>query len=192
MDWCNKMKQFGLGALALVLSAAAGAETYVGGVIGASNVDIDCNYASQCDSGDTGVKLYGGYVLPHSPLPQLALEVGYISFGQARASTPVTARTVDVSAFTFGAAMRLKFTPAFHGVGRLGMAYVDATGEGTLGPYLVRSTSDSRFQLYAGLGLEYAITKQVKLVGTADFTSYDTGAESGSARLIGIGAQFGF
>lgn len=187
------MKQPVLSALlALILSATAHAETYIGGVIGASQIDANCNLTTECDTNDTGVKLYGGYVLPNSPLPQLALEVGYINFGQAKASTTsLVVRTVDVSALTFGAAMRLKFTPALNGVGRLGTAYVNAEDNG-VGLFGVGAKSKSGFELYAGLGLEYAINKQFKLVGTADFSSYDTGNQSGSVRLIGIGAQYGF
>lgn len=186
------MKHLVLGAVALALSASACAETYVGLALGPSDIDLDCRYASQCDGGDTGLKLYGGYVLPQSPVPNLALELGYISFGEARASTAVSARTVEASALTFGGALRLKLAPAFNVVGRLGLAYVDASASGTLGPFLVSSSSDSALKLHYGLGLEYAINKQFKVVGSADFTDYDTGAESGSARLLGVGVQYGF
>ncbi len=186
------MKKIILSAAALLLCAAAQAETYIGAVIGFSDIEANCGLTTSCDTSDTGVKIYGGYVLPQSPLPQLALEVGYINFGQARASTTsLVVRTVDVSALTFGAAMRLKFTPALHGVGRLGGAYVSAEDNG-VGLFGVGAKSKSGIELYAGLGLEYAINKQFKLVGSADFSSYDTGNQSGSVHLIGIGAQYGF
>ncbi|MDO9237007.1 MAG: outer membrane beta-barrel protein [Aquabacterium sp.] len=186
------MKQLVCGAAALVLCAAAHAESYVGGVIGSSQIEASCSLTTECSTNDTGVKIYGGYVLPGAPLPQLALEVAYINFGQARASTTsFVVRTVDVSALTFGAAMRLKFTPALQGVGRLGVARVNAEDNGA-GVFGVGAKSKSGFELYAGLGLEYALNKQFKLVGTADFSSYDTGNQSGSVHLIGVGAQYGF
>jgi len=56
----------------------------------------------------------------------------------------------------------------------------------------VGSSSKSEMNFYGGLGLEYTLNKQFKLVGSADFTSYDTGHDSGSARLLSIGAQYGF
>ena len=138
-------------------------------------------------------KFYGGFVLPNHVVPHLALEASYIDFGKARASTSVLSTTlysrdVEVSALTFDAAFRLPFTPALTGVGRLGLAYVDAKGNGGL----TRNSSASNLKLHAGLGLEYAINKQFKVLGSADFTSYDTGAETGSVHLIGVGAQYGF
>jgi len=186
------MKHIILGAAALILSAAAHAETYIGGAIGASS--IDCN-VSGCDGGDTGFKLYGGYVLPGAPLPGLSLEVGYIDFGKAQANGFGASYSVEATAMTFSAALRAKFTPTLSGVGRLGMAYVEGKGTATVGfvpVYLVGSSSKSEMNFYGGLGLEYTLNKQFKLVGSADFTSYDTGHDSGSARLLSIGAQYGF
>jgi hypothetical protein len=182
------MKQLVLGAAALILSAAAGAETYVGAEFGPSS--IDCS-VSGCDGGDTGFKIYGGYVLPHAPLPGLSLEVGYIDFGKAQANGFGASHSVEASAMTFAAALRAKFTPALSGVGRLGMAYVEGKGTATLG-FVQGSWSKSEMNFYGGLGLEYSLNKQFKLVGSADFTSYDTGNESGSARLLSIGAQMAF
>lgn len=183
------MKHILTGVLALALSASALAENYIGATLGSSHIDIDCSLSTACDSGDTGFKLYGGFdVSRHASVPGLALEVGYIDFGTARTSIgPVTTRTIDVSALTFGAAMRLHFTPAFSGVGRLGLAYVDGKTSTPLG-----SNSSSNLKLIGGLGLEYAINKQFKIVGAADFTTYDSGADTGSAHLISVGAQYGF
>ena len=185
------MKQLFLGAAALILSAAAGAETYIGAAIGPSNIEANCDLTTSCDKGDTGFKIYGGFVLPQSPLAGLALEVGYIGFGTARGSQVVVERTVEVSALTMNGALRVKFTPALQGVGRLGLGYVNGKDNGY--PLAgANAKSKSSMQLYGGLGLEYAINKQFKLTGSADFTSYDTGNQSGSARLISIGAQYGF
>lgn len=183
------MKHILVGALALALSASALAENYVGATIGSSHIDIDCGLSTACETSDTGFKIYGGFdVSRHASVPGLALEVGYIDFGTARTSVgPITSRTIDVSALTFGAAMRVHFTPAFSGVGRLGLAYVEGKTSVPWG-----SSSSSNLKLHGGLGLEYALNKQFKLVGAADFTTYDTGADTGSAHLISVGAQYGF
>lgn len=182
------MKQIVLGALALALSASAFAENYIGATIGASHIDIDCSFGTQCDDGDTGFKLYGGFDLSRqAALPGLALEVAYIDFGTARVTAPfVTFQSIDVSALTFGVAIHPKFTPALSGVARLGVAYVDAKSSGAF------ASSSSNLKLYGGLGLEYSLNKQFKLVGGADFTNYDTGRQTGSAHLLSIGAQYGF
>lgn len=190
------MKQLFLGAAALILSAAAGAETYIGAAIGPSNVEANCNATTACDKSDTGYKIYGGYVLPQSPLAGLALEVGYIDFGKANATYAfgLVERSTEASAVAFNAALRLKFTPALQGVGRLGLAYVEGkdSGVNVIGLVQAGSKSESKIEPYIGLGLEFAINKQFKLTGSADFTSYDTGNDSGSARLLSIGAQYSF
>jgi len=190
------MKQLFLGAAALILSAAAGAETYIGAAIGPSNIEANCNLTTSCDKGDTGYKIYGGFVLPQSPLAGLALEVAYIDFGKANATYALglVNRSTEVSALAVNAALRLKFTPALHGVGRLGLAYVDGkdSGANVLGVVQAGAQSQSKMEPYLGLGLEYAFNKQFKLTGSADFTSYDTGNDSGSARLLSIGAQYSF
>ena len=186
------MKHIFLGAAALILSTAVGAETYIGGALGFSEIEANCDFTTSCDKSDTGFKIYGGYVLPRSPLPNLALEVGYTDFGQAHArTTSLVDRTVSVTALTFGAAMRLKFTPELNGVGRLGLAYVEGKDNG-IGVFGLGAKSNSDMNMYVGLGLEYALNKQWKLTGSADFTSYDTGNQSGSARLMSIGAQYGY
>jgi hypothetical protein len=113
--------------------------------------------------------------------------VAYIDFGKANVSIPfVTVQSIEVSALTFGAAIHPKFTPALSGVARLGVAYVDAKSSGLL------ASSSSKLKLYGGLGLEYSLNKQFKLVGNADFTNYDTGRQSGAAHLLSVGAQYGF
>jgi OOP family OmpA-OmpF porin len=183
-------KRIALCAAALALSAAAQAETYIGGALGSSDIDINCSVSLSCETSDTGVKIYGGYELPKSPIPGLALEIAYIDFGQASANRGVV-NTLDVSALTFGGAMRLKFAPAFSGVGRLGLAYVDGSDNGT-GVFGIGAKSDSNIELYYGLGLEYALNKQFKLTGAVDFTDYDTGNQSGSVHLLSIGLQYGF
>lgn len=183
------MKHIILGAAALVLSAAASAENYIGATVGPSHIEIDCGLGTQCDDGDTGFKLYGGFdISRNASVPGLALEVAYIDFGKAHVSAPFIGDTqsIEVSALTFGAAIHPKFTPTLSGVGRLGVAYVDGKSTGW------QASSSSKLKVYAGLGLEFALNKQFKLVGAADFTSYDTGRQSGSAHLLSIGATYGF
>jgi OOP family OmpA-OmpF porin len=185
------MKRFVLGAAALALSLAANAETYIGGAIGSSEIDADCSLSTSCENSDSGFKIYGGYVLPQSPLPGLALEVGYIDFGQSSATRLLVTTKVEASGLLFNAAMRLKFTPAFSGVGRLGLGYIEGSDNGRYGLGL-NAASKSGFELYYGLGLEYALNKQFKLTGSADFTSFDTGNQTGDAHLLSVGLQYGF
>lgn len=184
------MKRYVVAALAL-LSMAAHAQMYIGGAIGSSEVDSDCTLTTSCETSDTGFKIYGGYVLPRAPLPGLALEVGYIDFGKSNATRAFVTTTVEASGLLFNAAMRLKFTPALSGVGRLGLAYMEGKDNGRLG-LGINPKSESDFNVYYGLGLEYSLNKQFKLTGAADFSSYDTGNQSGDAHLLSIGLEYGF
>lgn len=187
------MKYFVISALALALSGMASAENYIGAAIGSSSIDIDCGSPASCDKGDTGFKLYGGFdVARRASINGLALEVGYIDFGKATASFGPARANVEVSAVTFAAALRGQFTPAMAGVARLGLGYVEGKASGTVAGFAAGSESSSELKLYGGLGLEYTLNKQFKLVGAADFTTYETGHNSGSASLISIGAQYGF
>lgn len=187
------MKHFVIGALALALAGPAAAENYIGATIGASNIDMDCGSPASCDKGDTGFKLYGGFDLARrASINGLALEVGYIDFGKATASFGPARATIEVSAVTFAAALRAQFTPALAGVARLGLGYVEGKASGSVAGFSAGSESASELKLYGGLGLEYSLNKQFKLVGAADLTNYETGHNSGSASLISIGAQYGF
>lgn len=188
-----KMKQLVIGAVALAMSAAASAENYIGATIGSSNIDFDCGSPASCDKGDTGFKLYGGFDVSHrTGIKGLALEVSYIDFGKATASVGPASASVEVSAVTFAAALHGQFTPALAGVARLGLGYVDGKASGSVAGFSLGSESSSELKLYGGLGLEYSLNRQFKLVGAVDFTNYDTGHSSGSASLISIGAQYGF
>jgi len=166
---------------------AAQAQWYAGGSLGAGQVDTDC-----CGSGGgTGFKVYGGYELANRHVPNLSVEAAYIDFGEASRSGPLSKASLGATALTGAAVFRMKFNPAFTGVGRLGLAHVEATASGSV-LIVGTSKSDSSFQPYFGLGLEYRLSPKWKLTGSMDFTSYDLGNESGSVRLIGAGAQYEF
>lgn len=187
------MRKFLIGALVLAASTTVFAENYVGATIGASNIEIDCGSPASCDSGDTGFKLYAGFDVAHrASINGLSLELGYIDFGKATATFGPARASVEVSAVTFAAALRGQFTPALAGVARLGLGYVEGKASGSVAGFSTGSESSSELKLYGGLGLEYTLNKQFKLIGAADFTTYDTGHNSGSASLVSIGAQYGF
>jgi OmpA-OmpF porin, OOP family len=178
--WC-----VALGLMTMVGTASA--QWYAGGTVGAGNVDTDC-----CGSGGgTGFKVYGGYEIPNRHVANLSVEAGYIDFGEASRSGLVSKASLSATAWTGAAVLRMKFNPAFTGVGRLGMANVEATASSSV-LIVGASRSDSSFQPYFGLGLEYRLSPKWKVTGSMDFTTYDLGSESGSVRLIGAGAQYEF
>ncbi|HRH17816.1 MAG TPA: hypothetical protein PLS22_10200, partial [Aquabacterium sp.] len=85
-------------------------------------------------------------------------------------------------------AYRVAFTPEFTGVARLGLASV----KGKLSNNAGYSASDSNIKLYAGLGLEYALSNDMKLVGAFDLTNAEVENNDANVYIVGIGAQIGF
>ena len=167
-EW--KMKKLLAAAALLAISGVASAQGYAGAVIGMSQYDVDCTPFT-CDKSDNAFKVYGGFHVNK----QVAVEVAYADFG----AVSIQGRElVHASVLSVVGAYRVPFTPSFNGVARLGLGFVNADSNFT--------QSESAVNLYAGLGLEYAITKSVKLVGMADL------ADSGDAFLFGAGLQADF
>ncbi len=169
------MKKILLAAALLATAGLASAQGYVGALVGLSKVSQEC--LGSCDDSDTGYKIYGGYeVLPH-----LSIEVAYTDFGKFTNLGGLF--EIKPTAVSVGAAYRVPFTPEFEGVGRLGIASVKTKWTGG-------SSSDAK--LYAGIGLDYALTKDIKLNAAIDLTQAEVNGDSGSIYLFGIGAQVGF
>ena len=165
------MKKFLAAAALLAISGVASAQGYVGAVIGMSKYDVDCTPLT-CDKSDNAFKVYGGVHVNK----EWAVEVAYSDFGAV--NTTFDRELVHASVLSVVGAYRVPFTPSFNGVARLGLGFVNADSNFT--------TSQNSVNLYAGLGLEYAITKSVKVVGMADL------ADSGDVFLFGAGLQADF
>lgn len=172
---------------AAALAAACGvasAQGYAGALVGLSKISTDCPFGTSCDDSDTGYKLYGGYEVA----PNIAVEVGYTSFGKATLTAGAGKASVKGTALSLVGAFRMAFTPELTGVARLGLASVMGKYSDNLGG----SESDSKIKLYTGLGLEYAVTKEFKIVGAFDLSNVEIDGDSGTAYLFGAGAQMAF
>ncbi len=195
------MKKIVLASLLATAFGAASAQGYIGGSAGLTSFDVDCDGTTRCDTSDAGLKLYAGYKFN----PAFALELGYLDFGKVQAdgylagyvggfyfSSPTFMSTqIDVSGVTVSAALRGAFTPALNGVLRLGIASITTESSakllGSSG-----SASETNAAPYLGLGLEYAFTKNLKGTVSADFSRFEVDGETGSVRMVGIGAQYDF
>lgn len=179
---------------AAALSAACGlasAQGYAGAVAGLAKTNMDC-HGNDCDDSSTGVKAYGGYEVN----PNISVEVGYINFGKAKIKSKSGTDIADIksSALVVTSAFRFPIAAQVTGVGRLGLARVKAKYSSDMPG--VESDSTSATKLYTGLGLEYAIAKNIKLVGAFDMTGADVEiggrSESNTVFLLGGGVQAGF
>ncbi len=174
------MKKILLAAALVASCGLASAQGYAGALVGLTSVGYDCPTGASCDDSDTGFKLYGGYEVS----PNLSVEVGFTDFGKGEIGN-VSAKA---SALSLVGAYRVAFTPEFTGVARLGLASV----KGKLSNNAGYSASDSNIKLYAGLGLEYALSNDMKLVGAFDLTNAEVENNDANVYIVGIGAQIGF
>lgn len=184
------MKKLIAAAALLTCVGGASAQVYVGGALGATNQDVDCQGASKCDKNAVGGKLYAGYAID----PVFALEAGYANFGKFSTSGNVSGVglvSVDLrsSAVFILGAIRGTVAPDMKLVGRLGMANVTSKIDSASG-----TDSMSEISAYYGIGLEYTINKNLSASVEADFTKAADVAETGNGliRMISVGAQYRF
>lgn len=173
----------------------ASAQGYVEAAFGMTNLDADCSGTTHCDKDGTGGKIIGGYKFT----PNFALEVGYVNFGKTEASVVyypygLIDATFKSTAFYIGGAIRGDFTPSFAGVARLGLANVDTKTELNTSNYGAGSTSETKVSALFGLGLEYALTSNLKLTGAVDFTQAANAEDNETAtlRLLSVGLKYDF
>jgi OmpA-OmpF porin, OOP family len=176
---------------AAALAAACGvasAQGYAGALIGLGQISTDCPVGLSCDDSSTAMKVYGGYEVA----PNISVEVGYTNFGKAKLKGDLGSAEIKATALVLNGAFRFPIATDFTGVARLGIASMKGKYSDTLGD----NKSKSSIKLYTGLGLEFDIAKDIKLVGAFDLSNADvessTGSDSGTVFLIGGGVQAAF
>lgn len=182
------MKKTVVAALSVWMAASAfGQHIYAGAALGATHVNLDCQGTSKCDTNDSGFKLFGGLKMSSN----LSVELAYIDFGTGKyeyANGATTGR-MDADALTLAAAWRTDFTREFAGVLRLGLGYVQ-TKVKEHGPSSSASVSSHATKPYWGLGAEYAFSKNLKGVASADFTTGKFRGTNGVLHLYSLGAEY--
>lgn len=175
------MKKVLLAAALTAVCGVAAAQGYAGALIGLGKLNADCAGAASCDTSDTAFKLYGGYEVA----PDISVEFGYTDFG-TYTTTGGLYNNIDISAISVAAAFRGNLAQDLTGVARLGLASVKSEWDKT------NAGSKSKIGIYAGLGLEYNMTTDIKLTGAFDLTNGEVNGDSGAVYLFGVGAQVGF
>ena len=173
---------------------------YIGGNVGVSHANRGCGAVDVtgtsigCDKNDTALKVYGGYQLPGTPW---AAELSYVDLGHFNSSGAAGSAKAKDSYWGLGAAYRPDFGNGWGGVARLGAAY----GIGKEDYNLVGggSGSDTKhdWHPYYGLGVNYALTRNVKLEADWDNTRMSTqiptfSSSTGVVNTYSLGATFGF
>jgi len=178
-------------ALAALLAAtavhAAEPQVYVSAAAGATHINLDCTGTTSCDNSDTGGKLAVGYAFGNG----FSVEAGYMSFGKFRGADNTASVSLKPTAFTLGGAYALPLNTDWGLNVRLGLAQVKTQASATIGT-LSGSDSQSKAKAYAGIGLTYAVSKNVKLELGFDSTEAQYASAKGTLRLISLGASFAF
>lgn len=177
------MKKMVLAAVLAAIAGAASAQGYVGGVAGLTRYGVDCSGTTSCDKSDSGYKVYGGYEFN----PNWAVEVGYTDFGKTEGAVGAFRAEIEAQAISVVGVLRGQFANDWAGVVRLGIASVNSKLTSNFG-----NTSETEAKAYAGIGLEYAITKAFKLTASADFTDAEVQDQTGGVKMISLGLQYGF
>jgi len=200
-NW-NVTKTLIAGAVALLSLAgnSAFAQAYVGGNLGESHANRGCGAGDNtgisltCDKTDFAWKLYGGYQLPGTPW---AAELTYFDLGKFKATGTGASGTAKDTGWGLGGAWRPDFGNGWGGVARLGAAYTTGKVDYSLGGSLSGEHSKDSWHPYYGLGVNYALTKNIKLEADWDNNRVTTQVPSYSSstavvNTYSVGASFGF
>lgn len=184
--------KFGLLAAALCAATQGHAgDLYVGAALGPSKVNVvDCS-GINCETSDTGFKVFGGFRLA----PELSVEALYVDFGQASAGNGLAGLTLKSTAYGAGIAYQLKLAPQWSAVGRLGIASVDTTLTGSLNVLGLSgsgSRSNSTTQPYYGLAVNYAVNRELSVQAAWDASKGEIYDASGRLEMFSIGLAFDF
>lgn len=172
------------GVMATVATGAM-AQLYMGAGLGYAVVSDYCKNSTSCEDNSLGLKLYGGAHLNSS----VAVEVGYLDFGKATYDYFAEHDDLEASAVIVNAAFRAPLSRELGAVARVGLASV--TVDEHFNWRSDRSKTSS--QLYLGLGLEYALQKNLKATFSYDLTrGEDAGGGGGNLHLFSAGLQYGF
>lgn len=178
-------KKMMLAGVMATAATGAMAQLYMGAGLGYAVVSDYCRNSTSCEDSSLGLKLYGGAHLNSS----VAVEVGYLDFGKATYDYYAEHDDLEASAVIVNAAFRAPLNRELGAVGRIGLAHVTVDEHFNWRSNLSKSTS----QLYLGLGLEYALQKNLKATFAYDLTrGEDAGGGGGNLHLFSAGLQYGF
>ena len=174
-------------ALTLLTGGAHAAETYAGGDLGLSHFDVDCSGAQSCNRDGTSVNVYGGYGFGNG----WAVELGYISFGEATAKVGGVTPKIEASGLKLGVAYLAPLNRDWDFSARLGAVNMKTKRSESAGALTVSAT-DTQVTPYFGLGLDYKVSKTLKLTGGLEFSRAEFDGDVAALRALTVGARVAF
>ena len=170
------------------VAAVQAADVYVGASLGASSWKIDEDPTVQVDKNDTGYKLFFGVAFA----PAIALEGGYVDLGKAKFSGSLNGNTVAGDLSGSGVFLdlvgRAALTSDWSVFGKIGAFNGKAKGTVTG----IGSASDSGTDITYGVGVNYAISKQVSVRGEWERFRFKVFGDKGDVDLLSVGVTYSF
>jgi hypothetical protein len=185
----NKLALGVAAAAATLVSSVAMAQAYV-------SADVGTSHSSASDSNATSWKVTGGYKVGAG----FAGEIGYVDFGNANTQSTLGTNVESKAAgVTLGAAYEYAFDDRWSAVGRLGVARIKtSTGGGVVldgaGNIIafIEGAEETDTVPYYGLAGTFAITRNIKLEASADWSRAKLAGSSANVRSLALGARYEF
>lgn len=175
-------------AAAALLSNAAMAQGYTGASFGSGHVNVECDDGLNCDNSGTAFKVLSGYQFGNG----FAGELGYLSFGKAKASAPGVSLEVEAAGFLLAAAYHAEVARNFSLTARVGLMSLKTEISASVAGLGSASDSETNTKPYFGIAATYALTKAWKVELAADFSRAEYEGEDASVRAVTAGARFEF
>ena len=184
---------FALIAAATAVGTAHAAGPYVG--VGIASADHSYTLPGTSNGSTDGYKasgkIFGGYDID----PMWGVEAGYTDFRKSAYNyTDTTTNTAgraesDGNAFYVAGKATAPINEQFSAFGKLGVARSKSTLSSATTPGF--NTSDSKTEVYAGVGLQYKLNQKVAL--TAEYERYGKSKNFGAkADVLTVGAKYAF
>lgn len=182
------------GALLLVTVGMAQAQStgylLLGG--GRSDFNADCSGTNSCDTSGSALQLIGGYRFAGG----WAVEGLYANLGKTTATAVVpgvgnASLEVKATALGAGGAYSADLGSGLGATVRVGLASVEMKGRARAGN-AIGDISDSKAELYAGLGLSYAFSKSIGTELGYLRTQGEIAGEKGAISAITLSVSFAF
>jgi OOP family OmpA-OmpF porin len=188
----NKLFVGALILTSVMFSAVASAQVYVGGTVGMSKWNTDCNGTATCDKSGTGYKLLTGYTLNDD----FSLEASYFSLGKISATISGNQGYVDAKGSGIGLAgvlnTNLSGDGKFGGFAKLGFARLSTEESGFVFGKSVSAPKTSSHAFFGGLGLSYKISKEFTIRAEIERTRAKLQTETDRVSSFSIGGSYAF
>lgn len=162
MNISNKVRVFSLVALlAIPFKPAISGEFYLGAGAGSGEAkDINCPAGFNCDTSDTGWKLFGGYQFT----PVFGVEGGWSDTGEITLNGTVPggafSGTGEGEGFFLAGTVGWPATDKFRLYGKLGAFFYNSEFKSTVAGVVNEDLDESGTELMYGLGAQYNFTER--------------------------------